>query len=184
MNSLKNRIALNFVVGAGFLATVLVVQALLGAVVSFELVNSIRDLTGAFNNPTLFGTAIISFAISGSLIIFWAHARRWIGKPLSVNVQAPQKLQTQHKVALIFTIIGVGIITSIIFYGFNEAVAGISPNANINDLGTLMTAISEGNFLVVIGAVIAILIFGILVAFVGRLIAPTQKLADTVSFHH
>ena len=176
------RIALNFVVGAGFIASVLVVNLILTAIIGVQLANSIMDLGGVLQgNFMLTITAIISLGITGLLVYVWVMLRSRIAKILKVTVTTATKISSQHKIAYVLTFVGVGALWWIALFGFTEFASGLT-DVDVTDLNTLISAIQTGNIMLLLIAVGGLVVLGLVVALLGRAFSPTQKVVEKVTF--
>lgn len=182
--NLARRVGLNFLTGAGFWVSVLVFNLILTATIGIQINDQVRELGQGFSavlaEPFILVGALISLAVSGALVYFWVFARRWIAKPLKITLKPAQKVQTKHKIGLFLTFVMVGSLTWITFYGLNEFLGGLSPNADLANPETLLT----GDPVLIVGTVIGVTILGIVVSILGRAFVPTQKFADTLTRDH
>ena len=182
MHKITGTIGLNFFTGTGFIVSVIVAQAVLSAVAGVELSNSIRDLTAiARGEVMLFTLAFVSFAITGFLVWAWVRIRKAVAPKFGFHVEQPQSVPTNHKLAWILTYVGVGIATFVFFYGFEEAVKGIDPTAQINGVGQLFDAISTQNPIVIAGYVGMFIVLGFVVSGLGQLFHPIHRIADAIT---
>jgi len=180
MKDIGKRFALNFLVGAGFIASILVVNLLLGAITLEPLTNSIRDLGGiAQGNVMLTVIALISLGITGVLIYLWVKARRTIAHYLGVTVTTMAKMSHQHKIAYVLTFVGVGALWWIALFGFTEFASGVT-DVDVLDLSTLVS----GDPMSTIIGVIGLVFLGLIVTLLGRAFSPTMKVMDTVTRNH
>lgn len=180
MKGIGKRIALNFIVGAGFIASILVVNVVLVAITLAPLTNAISDLGGiAQGNIMLTVVALISLGITGVLIYVWVMARRTIAHYLGVTVTTMAKMSHQHKIAYVLTFVGVGALWWIALFGFTEFVSGVT-DVNVLDLSTLISGdpVSTGV------AIIGLVFLGLIVTLLGRAFSPTMKVMDTVTRNH
>ena len=186
MNDLKRKILLYFIIGAGFSITVFIANAILFATLGVQLTNSTKNLfEGVFTaNPLLFFTAFISLAVTGILLVIWAYLAPNVGKIIGVHVNQSQKLETKHKLGMVLTLIGIGIVTWTIIYGFNQAILGFDDTVNINDPMVLWSAIVSQNIVLVIASFLAIMFFGAVLALLTKAIHPTQAIADKLTMNH
>lgn len=186
MTDTKKHILLYFMVGAGFGITAFIANAVLFVTLGVQLTNSTKNLfEGAFSaNPLLFITAFISLAVTGLLLVLWASLAPVIGKPLGVHVTPPQKIKTEHKIGMVLTLVGLGIVTWTIIYGFNQAILGYDDSVNINDPFVLWNAITSQNLVLVIASFLAIMFFGAVLAVLTKAIHGTQVIADKLAMNH
>lgn len=63
-----------------------------------------------------------------------------------------------------------GVVTAVIFYGLNQLLAGLSPDANLADVNTLLGAITTFNPMLLIGAILGLAVVGFLIIKIGRAI--------------
>ena len=177
-HKLRGELGLNFVTGALFILAQLIFLAGLGMVVGTEIgngdLNALGKGIGSYDYKLVVIT-IMSFAITGILIYGFAHARKHLAKHFGLETMSAPQVQSKKKVALFLTFLLVGIFTSLIFYGFNQFIDGLSPNNNINSLNSLWNALITGNPVLIIAVFLTITTFGYIVGYLGRVINPVQE---------
>ncbi|MDF2424011.1 MAG: hypothetical protein OPY03_01785 [Nitrosopumilus sp.] len=162
---------------------ILLSQTILVATTGVALTNSISDLGTsagqAFSNPILLVVTLFSMIITGVIIMAVAVIRTKLAKHFGF---APQSISfnVKRKGGLVLSFLFIGIVTSLIFGGFNDFIANASPNQDLNSLNGFITAILSGNIGLVVAIFVTIAVFGALANLVGHLWKPVTAIAD----HH
>ena len=181
-NQMLKSLGVNFVVGFGFILSTIILTMILGAiVVGVTIAGDIRDIgTGiAEMNPMVIGVSVLGAIVTGGLVYGWAKLRRPIAKYMGYDVgQKEPKLSTSKILPLIATLFAVGIIASIVIFGFTSALSGISPDVELNSIGTLLDAVMTMNPMLIAGSFVAIVAFGWVVGLLGQAIDPVSKRVD------
>lgn len=177
MHPTLRAVGLHFTTGASAILLILVVQGLLFAITGVELKSSISDLGASagqvLENPFLLIVTFVSMVLSGAIIMGVAVLRtKYAGK----FGTKPQKIQwnTQKKLTLVLTLFVVGLLTSVVFGGFNEFIQSASPDKDLNSLNGLISAIFSGNVTLAVAVFFTIAAFGFLAAVVGHLWNPVN----------
>jgi hypothetical protein len=183
-HKLRGELGLNFITGGLYILTQLIVMAFVGMLVGMEIDNgSLQALgkgVGTYDYKLVLIT-ILTFSITGLLIYGFAHLRKHISKHFGLETKPAPVVQTKRKLALFVTFLLVGILTSIIFYGFNQFISGLSPNNNINSLNSLWDALVAGKPVLIIAIFLTITAFGYIVGYLGKAIHPVQeKMPDVI----
>ena len=63
-------------------------------------------------------------------------------------------------------------------FGFTSALSGISPDVELNSIGTLLDAVMTMNPMLIAGSFVAIVAFGWVVGLLGQAIDPVSKRVD------
>ena len=171
-------LGLNFVVGFGFILSTIVLTMILGATLGVSIAGDIRDIgTGlAGMDAMVIGVSALGFILTGGLVYLWARLRTPIAKYMGYQVGSNNPSLTSGKITpLIATLFAVGIIASIVIFGFTTALSGISPDVELNSIGTLLDAVMTMNPLLIAGSFVAIVAFGYVVNWLGQAISPVSK---------
>ena len=166
---------LNFTIGVGFVITALVAQLGVGAIMGQRLSGTINDIGTGFGSGdlALLGTAILSMLVTGFLVFIWTKLRKHIAIIFHLQVKTPE-VHTKHRIAFVITLIVMGIITSLVFYGFSEFIRGISPDNDLSSIGALLDAVVTMNPMLIVGVFFTLMVFGTLVTWLGTIIAPVE----------
>ncbi len=176
-HEMLRKLGLNFVVGFGFILSTILLTAVLGATLGVSIAGDIRDIGAglAGMDAMVIGVSALGFILTGGLVYLWARLRRPIAKYMGYQVSESPKLQSGKITPLIATLFAVGIIASIVIYGFTTALSGISPDVELNSIGTLLDAIMTMNPWLLLGSFVAIVAFGYVVNWLGQAISPVSK---------
>ena len=163
--------------GAG-IAYVFVAGLILGLIansVGIDTMIGLQAFGQSFANFDVLGIVlgIISFLILGFLVWVFAIVGIKIRRALGSKEQEISFSKRPFILALFLT----GIVTAVVFYGLNEILAGLSPDANLTDVSTLLSAITTFNPMLLIGTILGLAVVGYLVIKIGRYI---PKIGDYV----
>jgi hypothetical protein len=165
------------------IALILITQTILVASTGVELTNSIADLgTSAgqvFSNPMLLVVTLISMIITGVIIMAVAVVRTKLAGYFGLQHQTIN-FNMKRKAGLVLSFLFIGIVTSLLFGGFNDFIANASPDQDLNTLNGFISAILSGNIGLVVAIFVTIAAFGMLANLVGHLWKPVTAIAD----HH
>lgn len=180
VHPILRKILLSFTIGVGFILTFLVAQFLLISYTGIELASNIASLGAAsrevFNNPMLILTTIVSMIVTGGLVMIWAVIKGHIAPTFKLEKGQPVKISKSPKrlIGLLAVLFVVGVITSLIFGGFNDYIASLSPDVNLKSLNALYDAIVQQQPIMIVWIFAAIVVFGVLVTIAGALYHPIQ----------
>ena len=180
-NQMLKSLGVNFVVGFGFILSTIILTMILGATLGVSIAGDIRDIGAgiAEMNPMVIGVSILGAIVTGGLVYVWAKLRSPIAKYMGYDVgQKEPKLSTSKILPLLATLFAVGIIASIVIFGFTSALSGISPDVELNSIGTLLDAVMTMNPMLIAGSFVAIVAFGWVVGLLGQAIDPVSKRVD------
>ena len=167
--------------GSIVILLILITQSILVAITGVELTNSISDLGNSASqvlvSPILLVVTAISMVITGGIIMGAAVIRTKLAVHFGMT---PQKIvfNTSRKVGLISTLFVVGLLTSLIFGGFNDFIVNASPDADLNSLNGFITAILGGNIGLVVSIFATIVVFGALANVIGHLWKPVNAAVE------
>ena len=169
--------------GITAIVAILISTSILVAFTGVELTNSISDLGNSAGqvlaSPMLLVVTIISMIITGVIIMGVAVFRTKIAhhfgmQPQTINFNA------KRKAGLIASFFVVGLLTSLIFGGFNDFISNASPDADLNSVNGFVSAILGGNIGLVVAIFVTIVVFGALANVIGHLWKPV----NAVVTHH
>ena len=161
--------------GAVAIILILLSQTLLLSVTGVELTNSISDLGASAGqilvSPMLLVVTILSMIITGAIIMAVAVVRTRIAKHFGMT---PQTIvfNTSRKLGLIGSLFIIGLLTSLIFGGFNDFIQNASPGADLNSLDGFMASVFSGNIGLLLAIFFTIAVFGALANVIGHLWKP------------
>ncbi len=165
------------------IALILITQTILVATTGVELTNSISDLgTSAgqvFSNPMLLVVTLLSMIITGVIIMAVAVVRTKLAKHFGLKPQTIS-FNMKRKAGLVLSFLFIGVVTSLLFGGFNDFIANASPGQDLDSLNGFVSAILSGNIGLVVAIFVTIAAFGMLANLVGHLWKPVTAIAD----HH
>ncbi len=170
------KLLLSFLVGAGYLISVVAITAIMVQATGIELVDSLANLAQGLGEGS--GIAIVvalfSLLITGGLIVVWVKIRPRIAKLLGLTVKE-HPISTQKKLGFFLTLIIVGAITSGIFMAYAEFTANLVAEQNVNTLNAFSVGLTSGNPMLIIISFLAIAFFGILVHILGGWVNPIEN---------
>ena len=172
---------LSFVIGAIAILLILITQTILFTLTGVELKNSISDLGASagqvLTNPILLGVTTVSMIVTGAIIMAVAVIRTKIASHFGMT---PQKItfNTSRKLGLVGSLFVVGLLTSLIFGGFNDFIQNASPTDDLNSLNGFVDAILGGNIGLVVAIAITIAVFGGLANVIGHLWKPVNTAVE------
>ena len=156
---------------------ILISQSVLLMITGIELQNSIADLGSSAGqllaNPMLMGVTFLSMIITGAIIMAVAIVRTKIAKHFGMTPQTI-KFNTSRKLGLVMSLFVIGLLTSLIFGGFNDFIQNASPDADLNSLNGFLDAIMGGNIGLVLAIFFTIAVFGALANVIGHLWKPVN----------
>lgn len=176
----------NTVVGGLFLLTVAFVGAIGTFITGENLRGDLSDLGSAFStlNFLQLGWIFISFVLIGLLVYVWTRASTGIGKMFGLKTQKGiGNLKKDGKIVLL-SLFFLGILTSVIIYGFASFMRGLvqNPNFDITSLASLQTGLASGNILMLLGTLVSIAGIGYIIVAIGnRFPAFEKKAANPVA---
>ena len=180
-HEMLRKLGLNFVVGFGFILSTIILTAILGSTLGVSIAGDIRDIgTGlAGMDAMIIGVSALGFILTGGLVYVWAKARKPIAKWMGYDVSDAPKLNNKGKITpILATLFAVGIIASVIIYGFTQLLAGLSPDIELSSITTLLDAVMTMNPMLIAGSFVAIVAFGWVVGLLGQAIDPVSKRVD------
>lgn len=107
---------------------------------------------------------LVSFIILGLLVWIFAIVGIKIRKAMG-NKETELNFKNRPFILALFI---TGIVTAVVFYGANQVLAGISPNADLTNVNTLLNAIVEFNPMLLVGAIAGLAVVGYLIIKIGR----------------
>ena len=133
---------LHFSVGAGYIITVLLVGAVVLALTGITLMDSLGEFAQGVGqgNITAIGFSVLALIITGGLIAVWVKIRPRIAKIIGVTVKTTN-FDTKRKLAFVFALLVVGIITSGVFFAFTEFTNNLVPGTDVTSLNVLFEAL-------------------------------------------
>lgn len=145
----------------------LVLGAIAGAI-NIDPNGGLMAFGQSFANFDILGIifGVISFIVLGFLV--WVFAI--IGIKIRKAVGNKETEISFSKRPFVMALFATGVVTAVIFYGFNQLLAGISPDANLADVNTLLGAITTFNPMLLVGAILGLSIVGYLIIKIGRAI--------------
>lgn len=176
-HELLRKLGLNFVVGFGFILSTILLTAILGSTLGVSIAGDIRDIGAgvAEMNGAVIAVSALGFILTGVLVYVWAKLRRPIGHYMGYESEQSPNLSSKKITPLIATLFAVGIIASVVIYGFTQVLSGVSPDVELNSIGTLLDAIMTMNPALLLGSFVAIVAFGYVVNWLGQAIAPVSQ---------
>lgn len=140
---------------------VIATSAIFGVIGNSIGIQPNTDLKALFSISNPFGIilGVISFMILGALV--WVFA--WIGVEIRNHIEGKKDVKLGHRPYLM-TLAVVGIITTVVFYALGQVLSGISPNVDLSNVNTLLSAIMTFNPLFIVMSFFAISTIGYLVA--------------------
>jgi hypothetical protein len=163
--------------GSVAILLILISQSLLLSVTGIELKNSIADLGSSagsvLTNPMLIVVTFISMIMTGGIIMAIALIRTKIAKHFGMTPQTI-KFNTSRKLGLVLSLFVIGLLTSLIFGGFNDFIQNASPDADLNSLQGFLGAITSGNIGLILAIFFTIAVFGALANVIGHLWKPVN----------
>lgn len=170
--------------GSVAILLILISQSLLLSVTGIELKNSIADLGSSagqvLSNPMLILVTFISMIITGAIIMTIALIRTKIAVHFQMTPQVI-KFNTTRKLGLVLSLFVIGLLTSLIFGGFNDFIQNASPDADLNSLNGFIEAITSGNIGLVLAIFFTIAVFGALANVIGHLWKPVNAGVERVT---
>jgi len=177
------KLGISFAMGGIAIALILITQSILVGLTGVQLTNSISDLGSSagqvFSNPMLLVVTLISMTVTGVIIMGVAVIRTKLARRFGFEPQTIS-FNMKRKGGLVLSFLFIGIVTSLIFGGFNDFIANASPDQELNSLQGFISAILSGNIGLVLAIFVTIAVFGALANLVGHLWKPVTAIAD----HH
>lgn len=172
--------------GTVAIIAILLSQYILLTATGIELKNSISDLGASagqvFTNPLLLVVTVISMIITGAIVMLVAIARAKIAKHFQMN---PYEIEfdKKRKVGILFSLLAIGVLTSVIFGGFNDFIQSASPTQDLNSLNSFATAIMTlpSGFGLAIATLLTIVVFGVLTNLIGHLWKPVTHSVEVMT---
>jgi len=170
------KLLLSFLVGAGYLISVVALTAIMVQATGIELVDSLANLASGLGqgSMTAIFVAIFSLFITGGLIVVWVKIRPRIANMLGLSVME-HPIDTKKKIGFVLAIIIVGAITSGIFMAYAEFTENLIASTNVNTLNAFALGLTSGNPMLLVVSFLAIAFFGILVHILGGWINPIER---------
>ena len=146
-----------FATGFTFVIATSFIFATIGSMIGIQLSTDLQTWTNAFTTLNWLGvvTGFVACLIIGALV--WVFA--WIG----LQITNKENVKLGHRPYL-FTLAVVGITTTIVLYALGQVLSGISPNVDLSNVNTLLTAVMTFNPLFIVMSFFAISAIGYLVA--------------------
>ena len=161
-----------FGTGILFVIATSAIFGILGNSIGIQLTTDIKAWANAFAtlNPVGMGVGVIAFLILGALV--WLFA--WIGVEITNHITGREDVKLGHRPYL-FTLAVVGIITTVVLYALGQVLSGISPNVDLSNINTLLSAVMTFNPLFIVMSFFALSAIGYLVARLAKGIPTIDK---------
>ena len=162
-----------FITGLLFIIATSFIFGMIASNIGIQLDTDIQKWANSFStlNPVGIFVGFVAFMILGALVWLFAY----LGTEITNHLEGDKtKVKLGHRPYL-FTMAVTGIVTVIVLYGLGQVLSGISPNVDLSNTNTLLSAITTLNPMFIIGSFFAISIIGYLVARLAKGIPTIDK---------